>query len=45
MSQVYDQLGNVICHGEKDVIRDGHKSFPSGHTACKEHCLFLHLYD
>ena len=38
MSQVYDHLGNVICHGEKNIIRDGHKSFPSGHTACKEHC-------
>ncbi|XP_010274450.1 PREDICTED: putative lipid phosphate phosphatase 3, chloroplastic isoform X3 [Nelumbo nucifera] len=31
---VYDQLGNVICHGKANVIKDGHKSFPSGHTSC-----------
>lgn len=24
---------NVICHGEKSVIKEGHKSFPSGHTS------------
>ncbi|KAG8659752.1 hypothetical protein MANES_02G071800v8 [Manihot esculenta] len=31
---VYDQLGNVICHGDKNIIKEGHKSFPSGHTSC-----------
>ncbi|ONI17261.1 hypothetical protein PRUPE_3G148800 [Prunus persica] len=31
---VYDQLGNVVCHGKKSVIKEGHKSFPSGHTSC-----------
>ncbi|XP_020416350.1 putative lipid phosphate phosphatase 3, chloroplastic isoform X3 [Prunus persica] len=30
---VYDQLGNVVCHGKKSVIKEGHKSFPSGHTS------------
>ncbi|KAF8407781.1 hypothetical protein HHK36_006917 [Tetracentron sinense] len=30
---LYDELGNVICHGEKGDIKEGHKSFPSGHTA------------
>ncbi|TYH61980.1 hypothetical protein ES332_D07G087200v1 [Gossypium tomentosum] len=26
---VYDKWGNVICHGDKSVIREGHKSFPN----------------
>ncbi|KAL8532046.1 hypothetical protein ACS0TY_008595 [Phlomoides rotata] len=29
----YDRWGNVVCHGEESVIRQGHKSFPSGHTS------------
>ncbi|GJM93490.1 hypothetical protein PR202_ga10050 [Eleusine coracana subsp. coracana] len=24
----------VICHGKASVIKEGHKSFPSGHTSC-----------
>ncbi|KAJ8490850.1 hypothetical protein OPV22_012571 [Ensete ventricosum] len=32
--ELYDIVtGNVICHGEKNLINDGHKSFPSGHTS------------
>lgn len=34
-SQKYDQWGNVACHGNDSDIREGHKSFPSGHTSCK----------
>ncbi|MBA0548220.1 hypothetical protein Golob_019330 [Gossypium lobatum] len=42
---VYDKWGNVICHGDKSVIREGHKSFPSGHTAWSFAGLgFLSLY-
>ncbi|KAM7524240.1 hypothetical protein LguiA_014142 [Lonicera macranthoides] len=42
---VYDQLGNVICHGDRGVIREGHKSFPSGHTSWSFAGLgFLSLY-
>ncbi|AQK97648.1 Lipid phosphate phosphatase 2 [Zea mays] len=25
----------AICHGQASVIKEGHKSFPSGHTSCK----------
>ncbi|XP_057993449.1 lipid phosphate phosphatase 2 isoform X2 [Hevea brasiliensis] len=42
---VYDQLGNVICHGDRNVIKEGHKSFPSGHTSWSFAGLgFLSLY-
>ncbi|XP_051117887.1 lipid phosphate phosphatase 2-like isoform X2 [Andrographis paniculata] len=42
---VYDRWGNVVCHGDKHVIRQGHKSFPSGHTSWSFSGLgFLSLY-
>ncbi|XP_062150666.1 lipid phosphate phosphatase 2-like isoform X2 [Alnus glutinosa] len=42
---VYDTLGNVVCHGVKSVIKEGHKSFPSGHTSWSFAGLgFLSLY-
>ncbi|KAJ3694453.1 hypothetical protein LUZ60_009933 [Juncus effusus] len=32
--EMYDELTrNVICHGVSSAIKDGHKSFPSGHTS------------
>ncbi|XP_022945014.1 lipid phosphate phosphatase 2-like isoform X1 [Cucurbita moschata] len=31
--EAYDRTGNVICHGKESEIREGHKSFPSGHTS------------
>ncbi|XP_073525654.1 uncharacterized protein [Phyllobates terribilis] len=41
----YDATGNVICHGEASVIREGHKSFPSGHSSWSFAGLgFLSLY-
>ncbi|GMH15198.1 hypothetical protein Nepgr_017039 [Nepenthes gracilis] len=41
----YDHLGNVICHGKASVIREGHKSFPSGHSSWSFAGLgFLSLY-
>ncbi|KAK1359954.1 putative lipid phosphate phosphatase 3, chloroplastic [Heracleum sosnowskyi] len=42
---IYDQWGNVICHGSRSTVREGHKSFPSGHTAWSFSGLgFLSLY-
>ncbi|GLT43514.1 hypothetical protein SLA2020_174560 [Shorea laevis] len=31
--ELYDRFGGVICHGKDSDIREGHKSFPSGHTS------------
>jgi hypothetical protein len=39
--QLYDRWGNVICHGKGSDVKEGHKSFPSGHTSCK---LQFHLH-
>ncbi|CAN1796349.1 Putative lipid phosphate phosphatase 3, chloroplastic [Linum perenne] len=42
---VYDQWGDVICHGSVDDIKEGHKSFPSGHASWSFAGLgFLSLY-
>lgn len=41
----YDSWGNVVCHGDLNDIREGHKSFPSGHTSWSFAGLgFLSLY-
>lgn len=43
--EAYDRTGNVICHGKESEIREGHKSFPSGHTSWSFAGLgFLALY-
>ncbi|KAE8653766.1 Lipid phosphate phosphatase 1 [Hibiscus syriacus] len=42
---VYDRWGNVVCHGNKADIKEGHKSFPSGHSSWSFAGLgFLSLY-
>ncbi|KAI3848417.1 hypothetical protein MKX03_036265 [Papaver bracteatum] len=41
----YDLAGDVICHGKESMIRDGYKSFPSGHASWSFAGLtFLSLY-
>ncbi|XP_027073242.1 putative lipid phosphate phosphatase 3, chloroplastic isoform X5 [Coffea arabica] len=40
---VYDQWGNVECHGQKHILKDGRKSFPSGHTSCLIVAMFCYL--
>lgn len=41
----YDRFGDVICHGNDKDIKEGHKSFPSGHASWSFAGLsFLSLY-
>ncbi|KAI4357739.1 hypothetical protein L6164_001670 [Bauhinia variegata] len=41
----YDKWGGVVCHGKDSDIKEGHKSFPSGHTSWSFAGLgFLCLY-
>ncbi|KAG4984513.1 hypothetical protein AAZX31_10G256100 [Glycine max] len=41
----YDRWGGVVCHGNASDIKEGHKSFPSGHTSWSFAGLgFLSLY-
>ncbi|GMN38647.1 hypothetical protein TIFTF001_007878 [Ficus carica] len=43
--EVYDRWGDAICHGKDSDIKEGHKSFPSGHTSWSFAGLgFLSLY-
>ncbi|KAK9116217.1 hypothetical protein Sjap_015164 [Stephania japonica] len=44
-NDVYNRFGDVICHGKKSDLKDGYKSFPSGHTSWSFAGLgFLSLY-
>ncbi|KAG2264517.1 hypothetical protein Bca52824_071596 [Brassica carinata] len=43
--ELFDALGGVVCHGEPGEVKEGHKSFPSGHTSWSFAGLgFLSLY-
>ncbi|KAJ6431793.1 hypothetical protein OIU84_019133 [Salix udensis] len=43
--ELFDRWGNVICHGKGSDVKEGHKSFPSGHTSWSFAGLgFLSLY-
>ncbi|KAG2302104.1 hypothetical protein Bca52824_030755 [Brassica carinata] len=33
ITELYNALGGVICHGKPGEVKEGHKSFPSGHTS------------
>ncbi|KAF5751891.1 putative lipid phosphate phosphatase 3 [Tripterygium wilfordii] len=42
---LYDHWGDVVCHGKASEIKEGYKSFPSGHTSWSFAGLgFLSLY-
>ncbi|EFJ15968.1 hypothetical protein SELMODRAFT_117725 [Selaginella moellendorffii] len=43
--EIYTAIGEVLCTGDEAVIRDGHKSFPSGHASwCFAGLGYLSLY-
>lgn len=35
MQKFHPDTKDVVCHGVKKIIKEGYKSFPSGHTSCK----------
>ncbi|CAN6910150.1 unnamed protein product [Brassica oleracea] len=41
INELFDALGGVVCHGEPGEVKEGHKSFPSGHTSCSASCSLL----